>query len=89
MATLNLLESVKQDLGISHVKKNDDITLAIDTAKQRLSQIGVARVTEQDPTTETAIKLYCRAGRRGTVQGCFRGTCERNVPGQGIPGESV
>lgn len=58
---MNLKDSVKQDLGISHNKKDGDIDLAIRTAKQRLSQIGVSLVREQDPATITAIKLYCRS----------------------------
>ena len=40
MAT-KLLDPVKKDLGITHSKKDDDIQDAIETAKQRLSQIGV------------------------------------------------
>lgn len=59
MAT-ELLDTVKTDLGITHTKKDGDIEDAIETAKQRLSQIGVNVVEEEDRTTVTAIKLYCR-----------------------------
>ncbi len=59
MATI-LLEAVKNDLSIKHSKKDDEITAAIETAKQRLSQIGVDVVNEKNKTTASAIKLYCR-----------------------------
>jgi len=59
MAT-KLLEPVKTDLGITHTKKDNDIEAAIETAKQRLSQIGVGIVSENNRTTATAIKLFCR-----------------------------
>ena len=59
MAT-KLLDAIKTDLGISHGKKDTAIQDAIETAKQRLSQIGVNVVDEKDRTTATAIKLFCR-----------------------------
>lgn len=59
MAT-KLLDTVKNDLGITHNKRNSDIQDAIETAKQRLSQIGVGIVSENNRTTVTAIKLFCR-----------------------------
>lgn len=59
MAT-KLLDPVKTDLGITHSKKDNDIQDAIETAKQRLSQIGVGIVSENNKTTVTAIKLFCR-----------------------------
>ena len=59
MAT-KLLDTVKNDLGITHNKRNSDIQDAIETAKQRLSQIGVGIVSENNKTTVTAIKLFCR-----------------------------
>ena len=59
MAT-KLLDTVKTDLGITHGKKDGDIQDTIETAKQRLSQIGVEIVEEKDRTTATAIKLFCR-----------------------------
>ena len=55
MAT-KLLDPVKTDLGIT----DNDIQDAIETAKQRLSQIGVGIVSENNRTTVTAIKLFCR-----------------------------
>ena len=59
MATI-LLDTIKEDLSISHGKKDRDIQDAIETAKQRLSQIGVDVIDEKDRTTATAIKLFCR-----------------------------
>lgn len=59
MATI-LLDTIKEDLSISHGKKDQDIEDAIETAKQRLSQIGVDVIDENDCTTATAIKLFCR-----------------------------
>lgn len=59
MAT-KLLDTVKEDLSITHTKKDNDIEAAIETAKQRLSQIGVGIVSENNKTTATAIKLFCR-----------------------------
>ena len=56
MAT-KLLDPVKKDLGITHSKKDNDIQDAIETAKQRLSQIGVGIVSENNKTTVTAITV--------------------------------
>lgn len=61
MTALQMQRIVKEDLGISHCKKDADICEAIETAEQRLSQIGVDIVNSDDATTRTAIKLYCRA----------------------------
>ena len=59
-ATDVMLQTVKNDLGITHNKKDSSLSIAIETAMQRLSQIGVGTVNLDDETTETAVLLYVR-----------------------------
>ena len=70
MAT-KLLDPVKTDLGITHSKKDNDIQDAIETAKQRLSQIGVNRERKQqnDGHSDQAVLpvLVQLPGRRRAV----------------------
>lgn len=58
--TTAMLAVVKNDLGITHNKKDSSLTTAIETAARRLSMIGVDSVNLDDPTTETAVLLFCR-----------------------------
>lgn len=57
---MDLLEAVKKSLGISNSNRDDDVLLTIESAKQKLSMIGVNYVYEDDPHTAQAIIMYCR-----------------------------
>lgn len=59
MAT-SLTNSVKSDLHVTSVSKNDSIEEAIETAKKRMKMMGIDIISEDDPTTVQCIKLYCR-----------------------------
>lgn len=56
-----LLNEVKLDLGISHTKRDADITAVIAACKTDLSVAGVKRVEDSDALASQAIKLYCRS----------------------------
>lgn len=57
---MELLEAVKNDLGISHNKKDPDIEEAINAACMELNIAGIAEM-RNDPLVRQAVKLYCRA----------------------------
>lgn len=57
---MDLLDAVKNDLGITHNKKDGDIEEAINAASVDLNIAGVAVKTDDSLVRQT-IKLFCRA----------------------------
>jgi hypothetical protein len=55
-----LTDDVKTALRISHTKLDADITETIAAGKKDLSIAGVAVISDDDPLTAQAIKMYCR-----------------------------
>lgn len=56
-----ILDNVKNSLGISNSKKDEEITSAIQAAKLELTRVGVEVVDDSNALTSTAIKLWCRS----------------------------
>lgn len=56
-----ILDNVKNSLGISHSKKDGEITGVIAAAQQELRAAGVGAIDTADSLTEVAILLYVRA----------------------------
>lgn len=57
----NILSDVKLALGISHGKKDKEITGTIASAKREMLMAGVANIDEADAYTITVITTYCKA----------------------------
>ena len=57
---MELLESVRLSLGITHVKLNSDIEETIDACRKDLRRAGVRPELEADPLIVQAVKLYCK-----------------------------
>lgn len=56
----NILSDVKLALGISHGKKDKEISGCIASAKREMQMAGVRVVDENDEYTATVIKTYCK-----------------------------
>jgi hypothetical protein len=56
-----LLEDIKASLRIKNTSYDTEIQALIDTCKVDLKIAGVQLITETEPLTAQAIKLYCKA----------------------------
>lgn len=55
-----LYDAAKRSLGITNDRKDDEIILAVEAGKQRMSMSGVNVIDEDDALTAQALMLYVR-----------------------------